>query len=274
MPGAVVHNPLYPLWRRFRRTPTIRRLFYDMVGRVTMRRTEWQLMNFGFADAVDAGLPESVGPDSPERYALALYHRVVANTPLLGKRVLEIGCGRGGGARYVVRTFEPAHMLAVDFAPTLVRFCQAKNDDSRLEYQVGNAMKLALEDSSFDAVINVESSHCYPDKLAFINEVRRVLRPNGTFHYADDFARRSWNQRRKQLEDAKFKILEEEDITRGVLASMDADAQRRRQMVNDLAPPLVREVVSHWAGLPGSDPYNRFANGTNRYMRALARRMD
>jgi SAM-dependent methyltransferase len=38
---------------------------------------------------------------------------------------------------------------------------------------------------SFDAVINVEASHCYPSLPRFLAEVARVLRPGGHFLYAD-----------------------------------------------------------------------------------------
>ena len=49
----------------------------------------------------------------------------------------------------------------------------------------GNAESLPFADESFDAVINVEASHGYPDFPRFLAEVARVLRPGGHFLYAD-----------------------------------------------------------------------------------------
>ena len=49
----------------------------------------------------------------------------------------------------------------------------------------GNAEKLPFADQSFDAVINVEASHCYPRFPQFLDEVARVLRPGGHFLYTD-----------------------------------------------------------------------------------------
>jgi ubiquinone/menaquinone biosynthesis C-methylase UbiE len=44
---------------------------------------------------------------------------------------------------------------------------------------------MPFPDASFDAVINVESSHCYPSMGRFLSEVHRVLRPRGSLLFAD-----------------------------------------------------------------------------------------
>lgn len=49
----------------------------------------------------------------------------------------------------------------------------------------GDAEKLPLADASFDAVLNVESSHCYGNVETFFREAARVLRPDGRFLFAD-----------------------------------------------------------------------------------------
>lgn len=46
-------------------------------------------------------------------------------------------------------------------------------------------------DESFDAVINVEAAHGYPDFPRFLAEVAPVLRPGGRFLYADMSVRRA-----------------------------------------------------------------------------------
>ena len=49
----------------------------------------------------------------------------------------------------------------------------------------GDAENLPFEDNSFDAIINVESSHCYGNVEQFLREVHRVLRPGGDFLFVD-----------------------------------------------------------------------------------------
>ena len=54
-----------------------------------------------------------------------------------------------------------------------------------LDFIEGNAEHLPFPDESFDAVINIESSHTYPHFSRFLTEVARVLRPGGHFLYTD-----------------------------------------------------------------------------------------
>ncbi|QDU31359.1 Phthiotriol/phenolphthiotriol dimycocerosates methyltransferase [Anatilimnocola aggregata] len=54
-----------------------------------------------------------------------------------------------------------------------------------LSFVVGDAENLPFEDDTFDAVVNVESSHCYRSDPAFLAQVRRVLRTGGHVLFAD-----------------------------------------------------------------------------------------
>jgi fatty-acid O-methyltransferase len=67
----------------------------------------------------------------------------------------------------------PTHVVAIAAQPAGLDFVQ------------GDAQNLHFPDQSFDAVINVEGSHIYPNFERFLGEVARVLRPGGHFLYAD-----------------------------------------------------------------------------------------
>jgi SAM-dependent methyltransferase len=75
-------------------------------------------------------------------------------------------------------------MVGVDVSSQAVAFCRQRHDVPGLLFEVGDAGHLAFGPASFDAVPNIESSHCYGDSAAFLAEVRRVLRPDGYFLYA------------------------------------------------------------------------------------------
>ena len=83
------------------------------------------------------------------------------------------------------RYLEPARMFGVDLSQNAVEFCRTVHSVLNLEFRQGDAEHLPFEDASFDAVLNVESSHCYPSLPDFFTEVRRVLKNNGCFLYAD-----------------------------------------------------------------------------------------
>jgi len=64
-------------------------------------------------------------------------------------------------------------------------FCRERHRVPGLEFVAGDAEKLPFAAGSFDVVINVEASHCYPAFPRFLAEVARVLRPGEHFAYAD-----------------------------------------------------------------------------------------
>src|SRR4051794_29927493 len=68
------------------------------------RRASMILMNYGYAPLdPGAAVPALRPEDEKDRYCIQLYHHVASACDLRGKDVLEVGCGRGGGASYVAR---------------------------------------------------------------------------------------------------------------------------------------------------------------------------
>ena len=131
------------------------------------------------------GLPLAAS-DEPNLYYIQLYHSTATQADLNGAQVLEVSCGHGGGASYLVRTLRPASYTGLDFNPAGVAFCRERHNLPGLDFVKGDAENLPFADQkSFDAVINIEASHCYPRFPRFLAEVARVLRPGGQFLYAD-----------------------------------------------------------------------------------------
>ena len=157
--------------------------WYPILTRLT-RNVRVTFLNYGYADAGTSG-PELAEADEPDRVCIQLYHRVAGAVDLRGLTVLEVSCGHGGGASYVARYLKPASVHGVDRNAAAVDQCKARHRADGLTFSTGDAQALKLPDDHFDAVINVEASHCYPDVPGFLREMRRVLRPGGHFLYAD-----------------------------------------------------------------------------------------
>ena len=132
--------------------------------------------------------------DEPDRFSIQLYYRTATQADLSGKRVLEVSCGHGGGASYLVRTLRPSSYTGLDLNPAGIAFCRKRHNLPGLDFVQGDAENLPFPDQSFDAVINIEASHCYPRFPRFLAEVTRVLRPGGHFLYADVRPRRPYRQ--------------------------------------------------------------------------------
>jgi fatty-acid O-methyltransferase len=139
-------------------------------------------LNFGYEEYPPMALPLAES-DEPKRFPIQLYHRTATQVDLSCKDVLEVGCGHGGGASYLTRTLHPASYTGLDLNPAGIAFCRARHNLPGLDFVRGDAENLPFPDQSFDAVINIESSHCYPRFPRFLTEVARVLRPGGHFLY-------------------------------------------------------------------------------------------
>lgn len=136
--------------------------------------------------------------------------------------VLEVGCGTGEGLNFLTRLVDPARAVGLDISGAAVRRANAllaRGD--RLTYVEGDAERLPFGDGEFDLVINVESSHNYPDVERFFHEVARVLKPGGHFSLVDVFDPGSSGRfGRLQQEITDFEWIHERDVTENVKSAI------------------------------------------------------
>src|SRR5882762_6007781 len=118
-------------------------------------------LNIGYEEDPPMALPLAES-DEPNRFHIQLYYRTATQVDLSGKRVLEVSCGHGGGASYLVRTLRPASYTGLDLNRAGIDFCQKRHNLPGLDFVQGDAENLPFPDQSFDAVINIEASHLYP----------------------------------------------------------------------------------------------------------------
>jgi len=229
---------------------------------------EWRFMNYGYASLDASEEPLVLDPaDEPNRYAIQLYRRVARAVELQGREVLEVGCGRGGGSSFVKRYHHPRHMTAVDFSARAVRFCQETHRINGLTFVHGDAESLPFDDESFDAVINVESSHCYGSMPAFLREVKRVLRPGGHFLFADLRSSEDCDRLDAQLAETGMTILEKQDVTANVLEALRQDSERKLALIERSVNKRLVGTFRQFAGIEGSEVFDGFKCGTTGYLR-------
>jgi len=247
------------------RMPPVKRLlwrgWYEFLAR-RYRDRQWTFMNYGHRPPHGTA-PLVLAPgDEPDRSCIQLYHLVANAVDLTGREVLEVGSGRGGGASFVARYLRPSRVVGVDVSPQAVAFSRARHVAPGLSFEVGDAEHLGFAAASFDAILNVESSHCYGNLGAFVREVRRVLRPDGHFLYADFRSRAELDAWRAGLLATGLRLVVERDITPGVVAALDADDEWKRRLIEArVARPLVR-AFRQFAALRGTVLYDKLRDGT------------
>lgn len=100
------------------------------------------------------------------------------------QRIVDIGCGIGGPARYMARRFR-CHVDGIDITKP---FVEAANKLSKLvgmEESVicvhGDGQNLPCEDGAFDGAYSQHVTMNVPDRKAFFREAFRVLKPGAFF---------------------------------------------------------------------------------------------
>ena len=98
-----------------------------------------------------------------------------------GGRALEIGCGQGAAARFILTEFDVTRVDAFDLDPRMVARARKRIDRGRVRAGVwlGDATFLPVPDATYDAVFDFGILHHVPDWRRAIEEIVRVLRPGG-----------------------------------------------------------------------------------------------
>jgi SAM-dependent methyltransferase len=228
------------------------RRWYEAVSRLD-RDAVLLFLNHGYAAHDPTGRTlELTIEEERDRYPIQLYDHVASALDWVGLEALEVGSGRGGGSAYIKRRFEPASYVGIDITPRAIDFCCQHYATDGLHFALGDAESLPFAGDSLDVVINVESSVYYPRVQRFFSEVARVLRPSGWFLYAD---MRYWEDIpawREQLARAGFRLVVEEDITPNVVRALELDGARRRMLIDQYVPRMLRGMFRGFAGLDGA----------------------
>ena len=106
-----------------------------------------------------------------------------------GKVVADIGCGAGMDLLLAAKSTGPrGRAIGVDMTSAMadraMRSARAAGLQN-VEVRLGDAMSLPLDDESVDVAISNGVLNLVPDKSVAYGEVLRVLKPGGSFLYAD-----------------------------------------------------------------------------------------
>jgi len=231
------------------------RAAYWLIGKLD-RHNEIHFMNYGYSHPDENhDLP---GSDEKNRYSIQLYRHLIDYVDLAKKDIVEVGSGRGGGLAYIAKNYDAGTISGIDLDKGAVAFSNRHYNFKNLSYKTGDAQNLPLPDDSCDILLNVESSHRYPQRDRFLNEVTRVLRKGGHFLYTDFLFDHEWDGTDELLRKYNLKILRTQDITNRVIRALEMNDQMNRAVVKKLAPGFLQKTMLNFAGVIDSETYNNF----------------
>ena len=99
-----------------------------------------------------------------------------------GAVVLEVGCGRGAGARLLAREFQPRALYALDLDEDMIRQAAAYRPGPRRRqtyFLVGDVLNLPFREAILEAVFSFGVLHHVAAWEAALAEISRVLKTGG-----------------------------------------------------------------------------------------------
>eukprot|EP01083_Nonionella_stella_P019046 52955_1 len=119
---------------------------------------------------------------------------------------------------------------------------------------------------TFDAVINIESSHCYSAFDKFVAETYRVLNKNGRFNIADFRTSEQWKEIECMFQRSKqWKIVAVEDITKPLTKATRYTEEYHMSLVKKNTPFFLHGLMQNFILGQDSYLYQAFANGNSSY---------
>jgi len=106
----------------------------------------------------------------------------VAPADLKQLHVLDVGSSNGIIDNYMADYF--GKVIGIDIDAPAMAYAQFQFRKPNLEFRQGDAMKIALADSSMDAIICTQIYEHVPDASRMFDEIYRVLRPGGFCYFA------------------------------------------------------------------------------------------
>lgn len=109
-------------------------------------------------------------------------------------KIIDVGCGFGGTAIVLANRFPDGEIVGIDLSEPLLRranqAAQIADLGDRVRFEKADVQQIPYESDSFDVVLNLNMVHLVKDPIKMLNEIERVLVPNGFLFIAG--IRRSW----------------------------------------------------------------------------------
>ena len=241
------------------------RWWYQRLGK-RAHDSGWTFMNYGYKYKNQKTL-NLTSKDESNRMFIQLYDYVASQIPIKDGEILEVGSGRGGGSSFLSRYHHPKSITGLDYSKSAIKLSNELHGNvDNLFFKLGDAENLPFKDNTFDAVINIESSHCYGNMERFLSEVSRVVKPGGYFGWADLRAKDMVKETEFAFEKSNLTCIYNKTITPEVINALDDIHDTKMKMINNHVPKFLRSAFTDFAGAKNSKIYNSFKSGNAVYL--------
>ena len=117
----------------------------------------------------------------------------------LEETVVDVGCGTGNLTKALLsRLGESGKVVALDISPEMLKQAKAKCHDPRVTWFLTSADRIPVADNDCDRVICFSAWPHFQNAAAVIQEIRRILKPDGYCHVLHFISRKKVNSIHKE----------------------------------------------------------------------------
>ena len=230
---------------------------------------DFNFMNYGFCDGTsDTHLS---GADKKYHFQIQLYEHVLSDLELSDKCLLEVGSGRGGGLDYLSRYKDLQQLSGIDLSSVAIEKCNSVFPSDKISFLNAPADDIPFSDQSMDIILNVESSHCYPDMQAFVDETWRLLKPGGYFAICDIRNSSGIKEMESSFKQCEYSVVHKRDISDNVLQALENMSDDRIK-ISDKVPAILKKAFIDFAGVESSSVYDMLRDKKLQYVSYLLKK--
>jgi ubiquinone/menaquinone biosynthesis C-methylase UbiE len=133
---------------------------------------------FNLEDTGERLIPEKHMQSLTYGEHLARYY--AAKQIVKNKTILDIASGAGYGTAILAESAKKVY--GIDYSNDAIKYAKSLYKKENLQFLQGDASNIPLDDSSLDVVVSLETIEHIPKPEKFVQEVVRILKPNGIFY--------------------------------------------------------------------------------------------
>ncbi len=102
-----------------------------------------------------------------------------------GATILEVGCGRGAGAKLILKAFRPSRLHILDLDIKMIQGAKtylSMATKNTVNMYVGDSIDLPFKSDTLDALFGFGFLHHVPDWRRALTEITRVLKTGGVYY--------------------------------------------------------------------------------------------